>query len=955
MSKRLPPQHDEWIDRKVKIDFWFEGTKISAYKGDVISSAVIANGQRILARSFKYHRRRSTVSMANHDANVILENSMETNIRADVTHPSAGTHYRAVNTFWGLKRDLAQVLNFFSALLPVGFYYKAFYRPKFLFPLWEKLIRSMTGLGKVNSAAPSWRQARKQLFCDVLVIGAGTSGIAAAESLGKTKLKIIIADENDYFGGTLGYRHNNDQSAKKFKDTAIKNLNNFSSVSTFPMHYAAGFYEGGTVPLIGPDGIKEVHTKALIIATGSYEQPAVFRNNDAPGIMLLSAAERLMSRYSVLPCESAVVLAGNTEAYERAINLKNVGLCIVAIIDLSSVPDAHDAEISNARNAGIKVTKIISITEASLHKGELSGITVVTEHNKIEKILCDGLLMSVGWSPASSLLVQAGAKLSYLPTLEQVIPVQIPVGTYAAGQVNGIYEFKSKIDDGIAAAYEAAQFLGCDLPVVTRPERGRCAHSHPYPITAHPKGKEFVDFDEDIQLNDLRTSWREGFNSVELMKRYSTIGMGPSQGKTSNMNGVRILAHLNQQTPGAIGTTTPRPFTHPVAIGALAGKRFRKYWRTPMHKCHQKMAANFEENGHWLRPMFYGKGSKQTLIEKEYAAVRTSVGIIDVATLGKVELFGPDCIKLLEYAYTCKFDKLRTDMTRYIFMVDGSGVLIDDGVAARFSDDHFYITTTSSNAHTVVKQLRLFADLSSLNVVIVDRTRQVGALNLAGPLSRKVLSTITDQSLSEADFPYLAIREVRVANVMARVLRVGFVGELAYEIHAPANSVQAIWDALTVAGESLGITPFGVEAQRLLRLEKGHIILGQDTDGMTTPFEVNLGWGVDLSKEQSIGKNALVQLKRQTKRLLVGFECIKIGQSQILECNLIIREGSILGRVTSVAYSPHHKGIIGLAMIDSTAALPEKICIKTSKGNLIDARIVSMPFYDPENLRQSTH
>jgi sarcosine oxidase subunit alpha len=954
VSRRLPPRPEEWIDRKVKIDFWFEGEKFSAYKGDVISSALIANGQKVLARSFKYHRARSTVSMANHDANVILETLTQTNIRADVTHPSAGARYQAVNTFGGLKKDLAQILNFFSALLPVGFYYKAFYRPRFLFPLWEKLIRGMTGLGKVNSDTDSWRQGRKQLFVDVLIVGAGPSGIAAAEYLGRTGLKTIIADENDRVGGTLGYRHNTDQSAKQFKDATIKNLDNFSSVSTLPMHYAAGLYEGGTVPIVGPDGIKEVHTKALIIATGSYEQPAVFRNNDAPGIILLSAAERLMNRYSVLPCESAVILAGNPEAYERAKNLKNIGLRIVAIIDLSPVPKVHEKEIADARKAGIKVTKITSIVEASLRKGILVSITVITEHNQTEKIPCDGILMSVGWSPASSLLVQAGAKLSYLTSLEQVIPDEIPAGTYAAGQVNGIHEFKSKIDDGVAAANEAARFLGCDLPVISRPKREDRAHSHPYPVSAHPKGKEFVDFDEDIQLNDLRTSWREGFNSVELMKRYSTIGMGPSQGKISNMNGIRVLADLNKKSPGAIGTTTPRPFTHPVAIGALAGQRFRRYWRTPMHQCHQRMAANFEENGHWLRPMTYGAGSMQTLIEKEYAAVRDAVGIIDVSTLGKVELFGPDCIKLLEYAYTCKFDKLRTDMTRYIFMVDGSGVLIDDGVAARFSDDHFYITTTSSNAHTVVKQLRLFSDLLNLDIAIVDRTRQVGAFNAAGPLSREVLSKVTSQSLSEADFPYLAVRELQIANVKARVMRVGFVGELGYEIHAPANSAQTIWNALIEAGKPLGIMPFGVETQRLLRLEKGHIILGQDTDGMTTPFEVNLGWGVNLKKEQSIGKNSLIHLKRQTKRQLVGFECTNTRKLEILESNLIVEGDRILGRVTSVSYSPHRKGIIGLAMIDSTDASTEQICIKDSQGNLIDAQIVSTPFYDPENLRQLT-
>jgi sarcosine oxidase, subunit alpha len=953
VTRRLPPRTGEWIDRNEKVSFHFEGERVVGFKGDVVSSALLASGHRTLARSFKYHRPRGVLSFANHDANVLLEHDARTHIRGDVELAENGRRYRAVNTWGGLKFDRWQLIRLLAPFLPVGFYYKAFYRPRFLFPLWERLIRRAAGLGRVDFNASTERQPRRHDYCDVLIIGAGAAGLAAAHALANSGLTVMVSDENPRFGGSLDYLHSNDDHAQAFKHEALQAIETSTTVKTLPGYFAAGYYADNSVALVGPDGVLYVHARTVIVATGAYEQPAVFRNNDAPGVMLASAAARLAYRYAVAPFENACVIAGNDDAYTTALELQHAGLSISAVIDIGD-PATCASRAAAAIAAGIQVIPNAEISHADTRRGELAAIVIRCGTERAEqRIECDGVLMSVGWVPAAGLLYQAGGKIDYDDVLQQVVPTTLPDGVFAAGRVNGLHELSARVADGRAAASEASTYLGSTVARANRPSRAQHAHSHAYPISRHARGNEFVDFDEDIVVGDLETAWREGFDSVELMKRYSTIGMGPSQGKTSNMNGVRVLARLNDQAVGAIGVTTTRPFTHPIAMGKLAGRRIRRQWRTPMHTFHTDHHADVTEAGTWLRPMSYAAASPASAVHREYRQVREAVGVIDVSTLGKIELFGRDVIALLEYAYTCSFDKLAPHMSRYIFMVDSSGSLVDDGVAARFSDEHFYITATSSHAQTVVRQLQLFADQLALEVTIIDRTFQVGAINLAGPRSREVLERLTDIDVSDAAFPYLAVRGATVAGVSTRLLRVGFVGELGYEIHAPANSCIALWQALMEAGDEFGIAPFGVAAQRLLRLEKGHLIFGQDTDGMTNPFEVNLGWGVRLGKERFVGKHALEVLKPRDARKLIGFERVEESDEPLRECNLIIERGGLVGRVTSVEYSPHRGCVIGLASVSSELSTSDRVLqVLLSNGEYAPVKVVELPFYDPGNTRQ---
>lgn len=953
MARRLSPQRNEWIDRDQPINFVFEGNRFDGFDGDVLSSALLANDVVVMARSFKYHRPRSVLSLANHDANVLVTSGDRTNVRADVELVSQGKSYRAVNTYGGLRFDLARVLQLFSRVLPVGFYYKAFYWPRILFPLWERVIRTMAGLGKVNTTASCVRVPRRNRFCDVLIVGGGVAGLAAARQCLTESVDVVIADENAHLGGSFDYLHARDGSAQAVRTAILDLLNSSDSIEILARHFAAGFYADNSIPLVGPEGIVHVHAKTVIFATGLYEQPAVFRNNDLPGIMLATAAQRLVHRYAIAPCANAVILAGNDEAYTAALDMRKAGIRIVAIVDIAD-PQSRGELVQDVIAGGIQVIPNASIDEARSRSGRLAGVSIRSNDGELNQSLeCDGLLMSVGWAPAGGLLYQAGANLEYDTALGQVVPKSLPAGIYTAGRLNGVFNYLDQIDDGAAAASAALGHLGLSVSLVARPSAAARQHSHSYPITPHTNGKDFVDFDEDLQVRDLKIAYREGFDSVELMKRYSTIGMGPSQGKTSNMNGVRILAQLQGKEVQAIGVTTPRPFTHPVPMGMLAGRRLRRQWCTPMHDYHSAERADIQEAGTWLRPMSYTQGSPRSAIEQEYQIVRERVGIIDVSTLGKIELFGADTIALLEYAYTCSFEKLKQGMTRYIFMVDSSGTLVDDGVAARLADDHFYITATSSHAQAVVRQLQQYADQLGFDVAIIDRTFQVAALNLAGPRSAQVLSKLTELDLSQENFPYLAMREGRIAGVQARALRVGFVGELGYEIHFPASHGPAVWQALLDAGASAGIGVFGVEAQRLLRLEKGHLIFGQDTDGTTNPFEVNLGWGVRLSKPQFVGKHSLNILKPNVERRLVGFITHADPKRFIKECHLVIEKDDIAGRVTSVAYSPHRHAVIGLAMVDrALTESGQELSIRTTDSTMIAVTVADIPFYDPDNERQ---
>ena len=961
---RLKPISGEWIDRSAEVEFLFEGKHYRGYRGDSISSALWAEDVRMLGRSFKYHRPRGILSLANHDINALMQDGQRLNVRADVEPLVAQQQLTSVNTFGGLQTDSGRWLNHLAKFLPVGFYYKAFHT-KALFPLWERLFRRLTGLGKLDFNTPHLRTPKDYDFCDVLVIGAGPSGLSAALAAADAGAEVVVVDENAHAGGSGAYQRGGKMDAYVQVNTLLNSVVRHPRIRLLTSTVASAYYADHWIPLVDAQKMTKMRAKSVVVATGAFEQPAVFHNNDLPGVMLASAAQRLIYRYAVQPMQRVVILAANADGYRAALDMAVHGVTVAALVDLRSQHQVTKLEDA-VQACGIKIYHGHCILEAEAMaggKGVAAAIisrfdeTSGAESTSTLRIPCDGIVMSVGWAPAANLLYQAGTRMRFADDVQQFVPEVLPQGVFACGRVNGVYDTAHKFIDGERAGRDAAAHVGYGSASATIEIKEIESPSHAWPIVAHPKGKNFIDFDEDLQLKDFENAVQEGFDNIELLKRYTTVGMGPSQGKHSNMNALRILARLTHKKPGQVGTTTARPFFHPVPLSHLAGRGFSPERLTPLQHQHQQLGAVFMPAGIWQRPEYYAQPgqNRSDCIRGEVAAVRNQVGLIDVGTLGKIEIYGPDAAEFLERVYISRYANLKVGMTRYAIMCDESGVIIDDGVVARLGEQHFYFTTTTSGAAPIYRELTRLNTLWQLDCGLVNLTGAMAAVNLAGPRAAEVLAPLTELDLSLVEFPYMGIRETSVAGIPARLMRVGFVGELGYEIHVPAAYANALWQALWQSGRPHGMRAFGVEAQRLLRLEKGHIIIGQDTDGLTTPLQANLNWALKMDKPFFIGQRSLQIVAQQAlQQKLTGF-VLDAGYNGSVpqECHLIIEQGEIAGRITSIAWSPSLQLHIGMAFVRPDLAVENGvISIRLSDGSMVSAHIHPTPFYDPKNSRQ---
>jgi sarcosine oxidase subunit alpha len=949
MMHRLDAHEGEWLDRSVPLRFTFEGRGYQGYSGDTISSALAAAGLPFLARSFKYHRPRGILSFANHDSNTLFQVDGVPNVRGDVTPLREGMRVSAINTFGGLAHDKARVLDRFARLLPVGFYYKAFHSKR-LFPRWEQMFRALTGLGEVSLGAERRATPKRYGFCDVLVIGGGPSGVSAALAAAEAGAQVALVDES------LRLTGNGAPPAQ------VRAVHDSPSITLFPATQAAGCYADHWVALACATHMTKMRAKAIVFATGAIETPAVFRNNDLPAVMLASGALRLLARHGIAPGRRVVMVAANLEAYVACLALIARGVAVAAIVEWRAAPES-DAAVSACAALGIPMLPAHAPYEAIRGSdGAVAGLQVAAidaagriEVESLRRIDCDAILMSVGWAAATQLFLQAGGATRFSEELQQFVPSDLPSGIFAAGRVNGVYDVDSKTADGRRAGSQAAAHAGFGVPGNAVVARGTRCPSHRFPIVDHPHAKNFVDFDEDLQVKDLENAAQEGFDSSELLKRYSTVGMGPSQGKHSNMNALRVLARYRGVGVGELGLTTARPMYHPVPMKLLAGRSFYPERRTPCDAQHGALGAVWMPAGNWRRPEYYAVAgaSRAQSIDAEVHSVRNGVGLIDVGTLGKIEIYGPDAARLLDRVYAGRYSDLKVGMTRYGLMLDESGVIVDDGVIARLGEELFYFTTTTGGSAAVFRELLRLNALWGLDCALVNVTGHRAAFNFAGPLSRGILQKLTDIDLRDEAFPFLAVRSGRVAGADARLMRVGFVGELGYEIHIAASRGPDVWQALSTAGAPHGLRPFGVEAQRVLRLEKGHFIVGQDTDGLTDPLEANAMWAVAKDKPFFIGQRSLRILQaRGPRQKLVGIE---LAESAPLpkECHLIIDQGAIAGRVTSVTHSQALNKSIGLAMLSpDLAQVGRNIQIRVDNGGLLAARVAAAPFYDPKNLRQ---
>ncbi len=950
------------IDRTKPISFTFDGRLFKGYQGDSIASALYGGGQVLLSRSFKYHRPRGALTMNGLDANTLVQVADEPNVRADLHPVTPGLAVTSINRLGSLERDAFSVMDYFSRFLPVGFYYKTFFRPAGIWKYFERPIRIMAGLGTLDPRAEHKYYDKAYLFTDVLVVGGGAAGLQAAIAAAEGGAETLLIEENPELGGALLYGRV--EASREAADTLRRDLvakaRGLKNLTILTSTVVTGLFTDGWVAAIAGNRLLKIRTRQTIVAAGSFDQPLVFRNNDRPGILFATAAQRLLRLYGVRPGNRAVVAASNAFGYDAALDMLDAGAEVAAVIDLGTTTGpAVDA----VRARGVRIVNNATLVDATGYlRVESVGVASITGQGKTSDvtdwITCDCVLVSVGCSPALNLASHAGAKVVFDPAIQMHRAVNPPAGVSLAGSAAGVWSpdrvaAHATQTGAIAARLAHGQPAG-DVPSADDP--AAAAITHPYPIFKSGKGKEFIDFDEDLTIKDIVNSVKDGYDDIQLVKRYSTAGLGPSQGRHANLNTIRVVGAVTGKPLEAIGTTTFRPPLVPEKFAHMAGRAFEPTRLTAMHRRHEEQGAQFMTAGLWLRPAYYGpKDDAARAIENEVRAVRNNAGLIDVSTLGGLDIRGPDAAAFIDRMYTWAYEKQPVGRARYTLMTDMAGVVIDDGVACRLAPNHYYVTATTSAVDQVYRAMTWFNVQWKMDVDVANVTAAYAAVNLAGPKARDIVQSLSsDIDFAKDAFPYMGVRTGTLAGIPVRVLRVGFVGEAGYEIHCPASYGEALWDILMTAGKPHGLKPFGVEAQRILRLEKGHIIVGQDTDGLTNPLEAGMEWALAKKKPFYVGKRSIeMQAAKGLTRKLVGFALTNGADPAPKECHLVIRDGAIVGRVTSVVKSPTLGKVVGLAYLplDMTAT-GQRFDIRVDGGIMVAAEVVPTPFYDPDNARQ---
>ncbi len=933
MSERLPERLGEAVRRDRPIRFRFERRTLSAFEGDTVGSALAAAGVTITSRSFKYHRPRGLHCMTGSCPNCLMQIDGIPNVRACTEPVREGMRVERQNAWPSADRDVHGWLNTFSFMMPPGFYYKIFQRPRWAWPLVEPFIRSKAGLGTVPHEPDHRRRRTINLHPDVLVIGAGVAGLAAAAEAGKAGATVVLLEQGREAGGHLlgdpdvGLRSG---LLRQVLDSGVRVL---SGTAAF------GVFGGMLVAAAGPDALYRIRATHVIFATGAVEQSAVFPGNDLPGVMVSSAVHLLLHRYRVLPGRRAVVLAADNTAYPTAWALRDAG-AEVTVVDLRS---------EGGWPEGFPVFAGSTIVSAHGRRG-VTGVTVGPPGaSSGQKVRCDLVVIASAQMPSTNLLAQAGARLAFDDEGQAFLPVEMPERTHAVGAVAGARTPAAAVAQGRLAGLEVAAALGFEIDGaevgVLREEAAALGDRVVLPPeVSAASGKQFACLCMDVTSKELHTAATEGFDSMELLKRYTTITMGPCQGKACMLSSQRLCGRATGRSFSETASTTARPPWVPVEMGTLAGNRLTPRKQTTMHDRHVAAGAEFMWAGDWRRPRHY------TTPEDEVDAVRNRVGLIDVSSLGKFRVKGPQSVDLLERLYPCRFSDLAVGRIRYGAMLNDEGVILDDGAVVRLADDEFFVTVTTGNTAALERWITWWNADWQLDTRVLNVTGAFGAVNLAGPGARSVMAALTDADVSGDAMPYMSSTKMDVAGVPSLVLRIGFVGEMGYEIHFPSAYGEHLWDAIMEAGATGGIAAFGLEAQRILRLEKQHILVGQDTDAESDPFEVGLGWMVKQDKDDFLGLRALRDLKeRGPHERLVGFTAPDEWLPP--EGASVVRDDAWVGRVTSARRSAAAGSVIGLAWVPADLASDGSSFEIQFGGSHTFATVHTAPFYDPHGRR----
>jgi sarcosine oxidase, subunit alpha len=982
------------VDRTQRVGFQFDGRSYEGFAGDTLASALLANGVHLVGRSFKYHRPRGFLAAGSEEPNGLVTVTRDAarvtpNLRATQVELYDGLIAESQNRWPSLQRDFGRINDVLSAFFPAGFYYKTFMWPRKAWKsLYEPMIRRAAGLGRAPVHADPDRYAQRYAHCDVLIVGAGPAGIAAALCAAESGARVILCDETSEFGGSLLTDTSaviDGQPSLAWVHRSVASLAQNSRVTLLPRTTAFGYFPHnliglnqrladhlGMVPVSQPrERLWQVRARAVVLATGAIERPLVFPGNDRPGIMLAGAAHTYLNRYGVCVGRRVVLVTSGDEAYQAALDLHAAGVVIAAIADLRSevagaLPDA-------ARRAGMDVRPAATVlgTEGNLR---VSGITLArVQRGKVQatqNIRCDAVLMSGGYTPSVHLFSQSRGKLQWNDDLQAFVPGSSAECAQSAGACRGIYGLAEVLADGAKAGAASAPEPNPTqrrFNVDTLNRRSR-AHLGALPQTSPPAGgKSFVDWQHDVTTRDLALATREGFQSIEHVKRYTTTGMATDQGKTSNLNAMAIVAeNLGIAIPQVGFTTFRMPYT-PVSFGSFAGTSrgdlFDPVRTTPIHPWAQAKAAVFENVGLWKRARYFPRGGEDMhgAVARECRAVRSACGLFDASTLGKIEVVGPDAEEFMNRMYINNWSNLGIGRSRYGILLREDGFIYDDGVVARIGTDRFHVTTTTGGAPRVLALMEDYrqTEWPELKVWLTSTTEQWAVIAVQGPKSRQVLESLVEGlDISAAAWPHMSVGRGRICGVPMLLFRVSFTGELGFEINVPADFGLSVWEAVHAAGQAHGITEYGTETMHVLRAEKGYIIVGQDTDGTVTPDDAGLSWAIGKSKADFVGKRSLerASMKSTDRKQLVGLRTKDPGITLEEGSQVAAKSGQkppmdLIGHVTSSYASSVLGHSIALALIEGgRGRLGQTLYVPMPDGDL-EVEVASPVFYDPAGAR----
>ncbi|MFY0616657.1 sarcosine oxidase subunit alpha family protein [Shimia sp.] len=973
------------IDHNAPVKFSFDGNTYEGRSGDTLASALLANGVRLMGRSFKYHRPRGVVTAGSEEPNALVQlrtgGRQEPNTRATTIELFNGLTAKSQNRLVSLKFDALGINDIFHNFLAAGFYYKTFMWPRaFWEKLYEPVIRNAAGLGNLSLEDDPDCYDKGFLHCDLLIVGAGPAGLAAALTAGRAGARVILAEEDFLLGGRLLAETGGltDMSAADWLAVTQAELAAMDNVRIMPRTTVVGAYDHGIygalervadhVPIPESDRPRQIfwriYAKQAVVCAGGIERPISFENNDRPGVMLAGAVRAYVNRWAVTPAQSVVVFTNNDDGHRTARDLIVKGVSVPAVIDV---------RVDACASAGdIEGTEVLAGAQIVDTKGRLGikSVTIRLANGQTRVVPCGAVAVSGGWNPNLGLTCHQRGRPVWNDTIHAFVPgADLPVGQLVAGAANGVMSTHGALKSGAEGAVQALANMGIDAHPAEIPR----AEDAPLSITPfwHVKGakRAWVDFQNDVTVKDIRLAHQEGFRSVEHLKRYTTLGMATDQGKTANLTGLAVMAELTGKTIPETGATIFRPPYTPVAMGALAGRavgrEFHPTRLTPSHKWAKEQGAEFVEVGNWLRAQYFprsGETNWRQSVDREVLATRRSVGVCDVTTLGKIDVQGAHAATFLNKIYANGFGKLPVGKVRYGVMLREDGVAYDDGTAARLAEDHFVVTTTTANAVLVYRNMEFARQClwPDLDVQLVSTTEAWAQYAVAGPNSRKVLQKIVDATfdISNDAFPFMACGEITVCGgLRARLFRISFSGELAYEIAVPTQYGDALMRRLIEEGAEYDITPYGTEALGVMRIEKGHAA-GAELNGTTTAS--NLGLGRMVSKKKDCIGNTLSErdgMALDGAMALVGLKPTN-GDTILAGAHLMNLEGPVdaaqdQGYVTSAAYSPVVKSSIGLSLLkDGSNRMGETLrAISPLDGSDVLVQVVSAHFVDPDGGR----